>query len=206
MLKTSKQKSRATAVATALAAAILSNTVGATGVPSTNACSKLTRERIANFRTAVGVPTSPAGPTGAIATLLDANVQGEIARIALANGAGGGWNNTYGLRVVADRVDENAFLAPPCKSMFYPWGTVVPNNINACFRGDVAPQLELELYWSTLHGYYNKVGYSSRPSAELAFNTVRDLLKESRSISNDAVTCLFEQGGDNLLGPLLDPN
>jgi hypothetical protein len=202
MLKNHERKlSRTAAAAAVLSAAVLSNVAAAQAVPSTNACSRLTQERIANFRAQVGTET-----TGAIALLKAANVEGEAARAAIGGSAAGGWNNTWGLRVVADRVDETAFLSPPCKSMFYPWGTVVPNNINACFRGDVAPQLELELYWSTLHGYYNKVGYSSRPSAELAFNTVRDLLKESRSISNDAVTCLFEQGGDNLLGPLLDPN
>jgi hypothetical protein len=202
MLKNYEHKlSRKAAFAAALSAAILSNLAAAQAVPSTNACDRLTQERIAAFRTNVGTET-----TGAIALLKAANVDGEAARTIIGGSAAGGWNNTWGLRNIAADVDETAFLAPPCKSMFYPWGTVVPNNINACFRGDVAPQLEIEMYWTTLHGYYNKVGYSSRPSAEAAFNTVRDLLKESRSISNDAVTCLFEQGGDNLLGPLLDPN
>jgi hypothetical protein len=199
--KLSRKAAVAAATAAALSTAVFGTAAAAQAVPSTNACSKLTQERIASFRAAVGTET-----TGAIALLKAANVDGEAARTAIGGSAAGGWNNTWGLRVVADRVDETAFLAPPCKSMFYPWGLVVPNNINACFRSDVTPQIELELYWTTLHGYYNKVGYTSRPSTEAAFNAVRDLLKESRSISNDAVTCLFEQGGDNLLGPLLDPN
>jgi hypothetical protein len=188
-------------VATAIVAAILSNTVAAQAVPSSNACSKLNQARIAAFRAQIGSDTS-----GAIAVLTNANAEGEAVRAAIGGAAAGSWNYISGLRETLNAIDETAFDAPPCKSLFYPWGQVVPNNVNACFRVDVTPELERGMYWTTLHSYYNHPTYASRASAVAAFNATRDLLKESRSISNDAVTCMFEQVGHNNFGSLPDPN
>jgi hypothetical protein len=72
------------------------------------------------------------------------------------------------------------------------------NNINACFRVHVTPILEHELYWSTLHVAYTQPTYRSRPSAEAAFTTVRELLRESRAISNDAARCMLESSQSNV--------
>jgi hypothetical protein len=205
MLNTSQNQTRnfarKAAAATALMAAILSNSIAAQAVPSTNACSKLSQSRIAAFRAQIGSDAS-----GTIAVLTNANAEGNAARTAIGGSAAGGWNYIAGLRQILDVVDETAFEAPPCQSLFYPWGQVVPNNINACFRVNVTPILEHEMYWTTLHSYYNHPAYSSRPSAVAAFSATRDLLKESRSISNDAVTCMFEQASHNDFGPLPDPN
>jgi hypothetical protein len=192
---------RKVAAATAVAIAMLSNAIAAQAVPSTNACSKISQARIAAFRTKIS-----ADAVGTIAVLTNANAEGNAARTAIGGSAAGGWNYIAGLRQILDTVDETAFEAPPCKSLFYPWGQVVPNNINACFRVNVTPILEHEMYWTTLHSYYNHPTYFSRPSAVAAFNATRDLLKESRSISNDAVTCMFEQVGHNDFGALPDPN
>jgi hypothetical protein len=192
---------RKVAAATAVAAVILSNTVAAQAVPSTNACSKISQARIAAFRTQISADT-----VGTIAVLTNANTEGNDARTAIGGSAAGGWNYIAGLRQILAAVDETAFEASPCKSLFYPWGQVVPNNINACFRVYVTPLLEHEMYWTTLHSYYNHPTYTSRPSAVAAFNATRDLLKASRNISNDAVTCMFEEVRHNEYGPLSDPN
>jgi hypothetical protein len=78
------------------------------------------------------------------------------------------------------------------------WPLYAPNNINACFRVHVTPILEHELYWSTLHVAYTQPTYRSRPSAEAAFTTVRELLRESRAISNDAARCMLESSQSNV--------
>jgi hypothetical protein len=183
--------SRKAVVAAAVAVAVSNGTVLAQAAPI-NACSTLTRTHIEGFRTKVGAT---------ITTLTIANAEGQKTQALLGGSTGGAWNNMTGLRVIADHVDERAFLSPPCKSMFYPSGQVVANNINACFRVDVTPHLEHEMYWTTLHAYYNNVKYPSHASAVDAFNSVRDLLKESRSISNTATSCLLQTVGEHSLNP-----
>jgi hypothetical protein len=191
--------------AAGVAATLISNVALAQALPPTAACNSLTRANIAAFRVKVGTEMA-----GAIALLKTANSDGETARRNLGGSAGGAWNSPSDLLVIADRLDETAFLAPACKSMFYPSspeygpssGVASPNNIHACFRVDVTPQLEHAMYAATLHVWYNKVGYISRSSAEAAFYAVRNLLKDSRKISNDALTCLLESTGDPALeGP-----
>jgi hypothetical protein len=190
-IKVHKSTGKAALVAT-VAAALISSAVVAQSLPATAACSTLTRAHFTDFRGKVGA---------AIVTLTQANIAGQATRASYGGSTGGAWNNMTGLRVIADHVDENAFLSPPCRSMFYPSGLAVPNNINACFRDDVTAQLETEMYWTTVHAYYNKAIYPSHASAVAAFNAVRDLLKESRSISNAATSCLLQSGGEYSLNP-----
>jgi hypothetical protein len=198
MLKNQKRKMYRNVVV-AVIATLLSN--AAQSLPSA-ACDSLTRTRIAEFRAKVSRPE-----TGTIALLQKANSEGAAAGDPVT-GIAGGWNYIDGLRAIAGQLDETAFGPTTCKTLFYPSlpeygpssGAADPNNIHACFRVDVTPALEHEMYWSTLHVWYNKVGYASRPSAEAAFYAVRDLLRDSRGISNDALTCLLESTGDPALG------
>jgi hypothetical protein len=184
---------------------LVSNIVSAQSLPSTTACNSLTRASIAAFRASVGTDTTN-GSTGAVKVLKDANSAGQATRTLLGGSAAGAWNTPLDLLVIADRLDENAFLAPPCKSMFYPSGVAVANNIHACFRGEVTPQLEHAMYSTTLHAYYNyQNGYASAPSAKLAFNAIRDLLRKSRTISNTALTCLLETPVNRANPPLVGP-
>lgn len=189
MFKNQERNLSLKAVAVAVAATVFSNFADAQSLPSTAACNSLTRAYIAAFRADVGTET-----TGAIDVLTKANIA------ATPPAGAGAANSTLDLLDIANRLDETVFLAPPCKSMFYPDGTANPNNIHACFRVDITPPLEHAIYWSTIHLWYNKVDYSSRQSAENAFYAVRNLLKNSRKISNDALTCLFESTGDPAFG------
>jgi hypothetical protein len=184
-----------------LATFALSALLGSALIPSAQAegpsCAKLTKQRIAAFRASIN-----AAGVGAIAKLNVANAEGNAVRAEIGVSSAGGWNYIQGLDLVLDAVDENAFNSPPCQSMFYPANVIpgapaVPNNINACFRVQVAPLLEHELYWSTLHVYYNGA-HRSRASAEAGFTAVRDLLRESRALSNDASRCMLEYAQSTL--------
>ncbi len=202
MLKNQKRNRSRIAVAT-LTATLLCNIATAQALPNSPACNSLTRAEIKEFRDKVGNEIM-----GAIHLLEEANREGAAERIRLGGSNAGAANAPGDLRVIADRIDENAFDKPPCKSMFYPLspefgpsaGMANPNNIHACFRVDVTPQLEHAMYAATLHAWYNKPGMLSRHSAVKAFKAVRHLLRESREISNHALTCLFESTGDPALG------
>ncbi|MEQ1559788.1 MAG: hypothetical protein ABL933_12725 [Methyloglobulus sp.] len=205
MLKNQKYKLSRKATLAVVTATLLTNIVAAHAtLPNTPACNSLTRANIAAFRLKVGTET-----TGAIALLKKANLDGEAARDPV-KGVGGGANSPLDLLVIASRIDEKSFLAPACKSIFYPSlpqygssaGDAVPNNIHACFRVHVTPELEHAMYAATLHAWNNKVGLTSRGSAVDAFYVVRNLLRESRKISNNAQTCIFQSTGDPVLvGP-----
>jgi hypothetical protein len=150
-------------------------------LPSTDACNNLTRAHITEFRSQV---------RAAIMVLEKFNGDSPYA-----------WSDPLDLRVVVDQIDETAFGESTCKMIFYQSGMADPNNIHACFRVDVAPHIEYAMYLSTLQAWYNKAGYPSRQSAVDSYQAVRDLLEESRRISNDALTCLFESTNDMALPP-----
>jgi hypothetical protein len=186
----------------AIATLSLSSTANAQ-TPFTNACNKVDVARITAFRDAIGSSTS-----GAIQKAHAANQSGQALRDSYGPDAteGGAWTYVYGLQ------ESVAMLEPTnqhlCGEWLFTGTTPAAVNMMACFRVYIVPQLEHELYWSTLHAWYNKPQYASRPEAVASFNAIRDLLKEARNISNDATTCLFESSNDHLEGPgtLVDPN
>lgn len=198
MLKNQKFKLSCKTIVAAVTAILLCNVVTAqAGLPNA-ACDSLTQTRIEKFRTKT---------SGAIALLDEAYSQGKA--------AAGGWIDSAQLHNIANEIDVSAFGPTTCKTLFYPnssefgpsAGAADPNNIHACFRVHVTPQLEYAMYLATLNVWYNnKNDYltTSYASAKDAFNTVSDLLRKSREISNDAMTCLLESTNANdtaLIGP-----
>jgi hypothetical protein len=179
----------------AVAALMVQSAPVSAQTPFTDACSKVGSIRIAAFRTDIGSNT-----TGAIRKAIDANTSGQALRDSFGPDAseGGAWNYVVGLQEAA------AVLEPSNQHLC---GEPDAANMMACFRVYVVPLLEYELYATSLHAWYNKPQYNSRLQAVASFNAIRDLLKEARSISNDATTCLFESSNDHLQGPgtLVDP-
>ncbi len=172
------------ALFTAILATCLASSITVQGANNATACSMLTRQHVADFRGKVNA---------AIVTLTRANTQ------ALPYGQS--WNYVGELRTIVNAIDENAFLAPACKSLFSPSGVRGDNNFSNCFRNVVTPKLEYEMYWTTLYAHYNEANPALLTDTILSFDAIRDLLKDSRGFSNAATSCMIKSSD-----PLLDPN